>query len=79
MSEWIDTFAEMSDYEFMRLYGAAYWQPERKAAADQGSTTHHPYPGAPTGWAAKIQAERERRGLVWPESWDAAGIDVDRT
>jgi hypothetical protein len=72
MSEWIDTFETMSDEEFIRLYSSAYRKPGIKAVHDQAAlgTGYRPNPAG--GEAARVEAERIRRGL--PEDLEAERI-----
>ena len=74
--EWLDDGMEgLSDYAWMRQYRTAYWHsPGLKAKLDQGARPKYA-PNPAGGEAARIAAERERRGLVWPDSWEAAGLN----
>jgi hypothetical protein len=79
----LDAFAAMSDFSFMKIYRSRYYHDAALAARmDQDALTS---PGrarlyapmstaAPNSQVAKIASERTRRGLVFPDSWIAAGL-----
>ena len=75
--EWLDDgMGQLSDYAFMKTYRTAYWSnPALKAALDQRAlgTGYRLRSGG--GEAERIAAETARRGLVWPDSWEAAGLE----
>jgi hypothetical protein len=72
-----DAYAAMTDGEFMRVYRSRYYHDSAlKARLDQEAlgTGYTPQGAAPSSEPAKIAAERTRRGLVFPDSWIAAGL-----
>jgi len=78
MAEWLeDNLSGLTDYAFMKLYRSEYWhRPGLKARLDQEAlgTGYRPRRVSPGGEAERIAAERDRRGLAYPESWIAAGL-----
>jgi len=78
MPEWTDDIQTLTNEAFMRQYRTAYWfNPMLKARLDQHAINPgRPVSGAsPTSEAARLRSEAARRGLTWPDSWQAAGLD----
>jgi len=82
----LDTYVAMTNYQFMRIYRSRYYHDAALAARmDQDALTslgraplYAPMStAAPNSQVAKIAAERTRRGLVFPDSWIAAGLRTD--
>lgn len=75
---------ELTDYAWMRIHRSRYWHEDggllkarldqRALGTDRRPLNYKPQAGTPTGEAAKLEAERTRRGLVWPDSWIQAGL-----
>jgi hypothetical protein len=80
MTEWTDDIQTLTNEAFMRIYRSpADHVPALKTQLDQGALGAGYKPSSsPTGEAARIAAERERRGLTWPGNWEAARGGVYR-
>jgi hypothetical protein len=74
---------ELTDYAWMKIHRSRYnHDPELAARLDQAAlfgrgrgVRYSPMTtSAPASATAKIAAERTRRGLVFPDSWIAAGL-----
>jgi hypothetical protein len=72
-----DAYMAMGDIEFMKqTRSRIYHDSALKARLDQEAlgTGYTPQGEAPSSESAKIAQERARRGLVFPDSWIAAGL-----